>query len=48
VISNATANVDQSNASRLRMEAILALLKREKARRAKEQGIERDGQGRGR
>jgi hypothetical protein len=48
VISNAKANVDQSNASRLRMEAILALLKREKARRAKQQGIERDGQGRGR
>jgi hypothetical protein len=48
VISNAKANVDQSNASRLRMEAILALLKREKARRAKEQGIERDAPGRSR
>jgi hypothetical protein len=50
MISRAAANGDQSNASRLRMEAILALLKREKDRRAKAkaQGIERDGQGRGR
>ena len=50
MISRAKANADQGNASRLRMEAILALLKREKDRRAKAkaQGIERDGQGRGR
>ena len=50
MISRAKANADQSNASRLRMEAILALLKREKARRAKAKarGIERDEQGRGR
>ena len=50
LISRAEANADQSNASRLRMEAILALLKREKARRAKAkaQGIERDAPGRSR
>ena len=48
MISRAKANADQSNASRLRMEAILALLKREKARRAKAQGIERDAPGRSR
>ena len=50
LISRAQDNPDQSNASRLRMAAILALLKREKARRtkAKAQGIERDAPGRSR
>ena len=50
MISRAKADADQSNASRLRMEAILALLKREKVRRAKAkaQGIERDAPGRSR
>ena len=48
MILRAKANADQSNASRLRMEAILALLKREKARRAKAQDIERDAPGRSR
>ena len=49
-ISLAQASAVQNNASRLRSEAILALLKKEKARRAKAKahGIERDGQGRGR
>ena len=42
MISRAQANADQSNASRLRMAAILALLKREKERRAKAASIERD------
>ena len=43
-------NPDRSNADRLRMAAILALAVSEKARRAKakEQGNERDIQGRGR
>ena len=48
MISRAKASADQSNASRLRMEAILALLKREKERRAKTAGIERDAPGRSR
>jgi hypothetical protein len=50
MISRAKANADQSNASRLRMEAILALLKREKDKRAKAkaQDIERDTPGRSR
>ena len=48
MISRAQANADQSNASRLRMEAILALLKREKDRRAKAAGIDRDAPGRSR
>ena len=48
MISRAKANANQSNASRLRMEAILALLKREKDRRAKAAGIERDAPGRSR
>ena len=48
MISRAQANADQSNASRLRMEAILALLKREKDRRAKAAGIEHDAPGRSR
>ena len=45
MISRAKANADQSNASRLRMAAILALLKREKDKsaNAKAQDIERDG-----
>ena len=48
MILRAQANADQSNASRLRMEAILALLKREKDRRAKAAGIEHDAPGRSR
>jgi hypothetical protein len=48
MISRALANADQSNASRLRMEAVLALLKREKDRRAKAAGIEHDAPGRSR
>jgi hypothetical protein len=50
MISRAKANADQSNASRLRMTASLALLHREKEKRAKHprQPVERDGQGRGR
>ena len=48
MISRAKANADQSNAGRLRMAAILALLKREKDKRAKAraQDIERDAPGR--
>ena len=42
MISRAKANAEQSNASRLRMAAILALLTREKERRAKAASIERD------
>ena len=50
MITRAQDNPDQSNANRLRMDTILALLNREKDRRAKvkAQGIERDGPGRGR
>ena len=50
MISRAKDNADQSNASRLRMEAILALLNREKNKRvkAKAQDVERDAPGRGR
>lgn len=50
MISRAKANADQSNASRLRMAAILALLKREKDKRAKAKarGLERDAPGRSR
>ena len=50
VILRAQDNPDQSNASRLRMNAILALLKREKDKRAKAkaQDIERDAPGRSR
>ena len=50
MISRAQDNPDQSNASRLRMEAILALLKREHGKRAKTkaQDIERDALGRSR
>ena len=39
---------DESNASRLRVKTVLALLKRELERRAKAQGVERDASGRGR
>lgn len=42
MISRAESNSEQSNVSRLRMDAILALLKREKERRVKAAGIERD------
>jgi hypothetical protein len=50
MISRAKANADQSNASRIRMAAILALLNREKDRRAKTkaQDGERDAPGRSR
>ena len=50
MITRAQDNPDQSNANRLRMDTILALLNREKDRRAKvkAQGIERDEPGRGR
>ena len=50
MILRAQDNPDQSNASRLRMNAILALLKREKDKRAKAkaQDIERDAPGRSR
>ena len=50
LISRAEDHPDQSNANRLRMAAILALLKREKDKRAKAkaQDVERDGPGRGR
>ena len=48
MISRAEGNADQSNVSRLRMEAILALLKREKERRAKAVGFERGAPGRSR
>ena len=50
LIARAEDHPDQGNANRLRMAAILALLKREKDQRAKAkaQGVERDGPGRGR
>ena len=50
MISRAQDNPDKSNADRLRLAAILALVSQEKVRRAKakEQAIERDEQGRGR
>ena len=48
MVARAKANADMSNASRLRIEAILALLKREKDRRVKAAGIERDAPGRSR
>jgi hypothetical protein len=50
MISRAQANAEQSNASRLRMAAILALLNRERNKRvkAKLQDVERDARGRGR
>ena len=50
MISRAQDNPDMSNVDRLRLAAILAFATQEKTRRAKakEQGIERDGQGPGR
>lgn len=50
LIQRAQNNPDQSNASRLRMAAFLTLLNQERERRlkAKEQGVEREGKGRGR
>ena len=42
LIARAQDHPDQSNANRLRMDAFLTLLKREKERRAKAAGIERD------
>ena len=50
LIARAEDHPDQGNANRLRMAAILALLKREKDQRAKAkaQGVERDGPRRGR
>ena len=50
LIERAHNNPDQSNASRLRMATFLALLNQERERRlkAKEQGVEREGKGRGR
>ena len=46
LIARAKANEDVSNASRLRMAAVLALLNQEKDRRAKAQSAERDAPGR--
>ena len=46
MISRAQDNAGQNNASRLLMDAILALLKREKDRRAKAACIKRDAPGR--
>jgi hypothetical protein len=48
LIARAKANEDASNASRLRMGVFLDLLNREKERRAKAQGVERDAPGRSR
>ena len=48
LIARAKANEHESNASRLRMAAVLALLNQEKDRRAKAQSTERDAPGRGR
>ena len=48
LIARAKANEDVSNASRLRMAAVLDLLHKEKDRRAKVKGTERDAPGRGR
>ena len=50
LIARSQDNTDQSNANRLRMAAFLSLLNQERERRlkAKEQGVERDGKGRGR
>ena len=46
LIARAKANEEESNASRLRMAAVLALLHQEKDRRAKVQGTERNAPGR--
>lgn len=48
MISRAQDNPDHSNADCLRLAAILSLVKREKERRAKAAGIERDAPGRSR
>ena len=48
MIGLAEANPDQTNGTRLRTIFYLAQLNREKRRRAKEQGADRGGQGRGR
>jgi hypothetical protein len=48
LIARAKANEDASNASRLRMSVFLDFLNRERERRAKAQGVERDAPGRGR
>ena len=48
MIGLAEANPDQTNGARLRTIFYLAQLNREKNRRAKEQGADRGGQGRGR
>lgn len=50
LIARSQDNADQSNANRLRMAAFLRLLNQERERRlkAKEQGVEREGKGRGR
>ena len=50
LIERAQNNPDQSNANRVRMATFLALLNQERERRlkAKEQGVEREGKGRGR
>ena len=48
LVSRMKAVDDESNASRLRVNAVLALLYREMERRAKAQGVERDDLGRGR
>ena len=48
MVGLAEANPDQTNGTRLRTIFYLAQLNREKDRRAKEQGADRGGQGRGR
>ena len=48
LISRMKAVDDESNASRLRVNTVLALLYREMERRAKAQGVERNDRGRGR
>lgn len=50
LIARSQDTADQSNANRLRMAAFLTLLNQERERRlkAKEQGVEREGKGRGR
>ena len=48
LVSRMKAVDDESNASRLRVNAVLALLYREMERRAKAQGVERNDRGRGR
>ena len=48
LIARAKANENENNASRLRMGVILDFLNREKERRAKAQGVERNAPGRSR